>query len=204
MPDVIITYETLYELLRKEKYRTELQKLDPEFFKHVVTYLNEKEAIIASQSQKQNIFASSELEKTKTQLKNVKSILKEIYEKRESKIAQAAQFNARTDSLQDTSAMLPEEEQLYREMLETLKSYREGILFTLLNKQLPVILKQKDLKTENKTDTIQVKILQEVQEFVGPDMEVYGPYNVDEACDLPAKIADNLIINKQAQKNESS
>ena len=69
MPDVIITYETLYELLRKEKYRTELQKLDPEFFKHVVTYLNEKEAIIASQSQKQNIFASSELDKTKLSLR---------------------------------------------------------------------------------------------------------------------------------------
>ena len=52
MPEVIITYETLYELLRKEKIRTELQNLDPEFFKHVVTYLNDKEAILQSQSKK--------------------------------------------------------------------------------------------------------------------------------------------------------
>ncbi len=204
MPDVIITYETLYELLRKEKIRTELQNLDPEFFKHVVTYLNDKEAILQSQSKKDNIFASSELEKTKTQLRNVQTILKEIYEKRESKIVQAAQFNARTNSLQDTSAMLPEEETLYNELLNTLTSFRKSILFSLLSKKMPDIVKQKDLKTENKTDSIQIKVIQDIQEFVGPDLEVYGPYKADETWELPEKIAQNLINNNQAEKNENT
>ena len=71
MSEVLITYENLYEVLRREKYRTELQKLDSTFYQDVIRYLNEKEAILASQSKKDSIFASKELEKTQIQLKNV-------------------------------------------------------------------------------------------------------------------------------------
>ena len=75
MPEVIITYENLYEILRREKYRTELQKIDESFYQDVVKYLQEKTAILASQSKKESIFASTEVEKTQTQLKNVLKIL---------------------------------------------------------------------------------------------------------------------------------
>ena len=204
MSEVIITYETLYELLRQEKFKTELQKLNQDFFKNVVTYLNEKEAIIKSQSVKDNIFASTEVEKTKTQLKNVKNILKEIYDKRESKILKSAQFNSRTQTLPDTSAMLPEEEALYHQLLNTLGNSRKNILFNILQKNLPTFEQQKPLKRENKTDSIQIEILQPVPEFVGPDLEVYGPFEVNQSIKLPLIIANNLIQNNQAQKNENS
>ena len=49
MTDVIITYETLYELLRREKSRKELQKLDPNFYQRVTNYLEEKNIILKSQ-----------------------------------------------------------------------------------------------------------------------------------------------------------
>ena len=39
MADNIITYETLYDILRKEKYNQELQKLDNDFFERVLKYL---------------------------------------------------------------------------------------------------------------------------------------------------------------------
>ena len=42
----IITYEKLYETLRNEKYKNELQKLDSDFFNSVVRYLDEKRSII--------------------------------------------------------------------------------------------------------------------------------------------------------------
>ena len=92
MKEVIITYENLYEILRREKYRTELQKLDETFYKDVVKYLQEKRAILESQAKKDNIFASTELEKTQTQLKNVLKIIRELYEKRENKIVQFSLF----------------------------------------------------------------------------------------------------------------
>tara|TARA_Y100000310_G_scaffold335652_1_gene418198 strand:+ start:677 stop:1288 length:612 start_codon:yes stop_codon:yes gene_type:complete len=203
MSEVIITYETLYELLRQEKFKTELQKLNSDFFKNVVNYLNEKEAIIKSQSVKDNIFASTEVEKTKTQLKNVKNILKEIYDKRETKILKSAQFNSRTQTLPDTSAMLKEEEALYHQLSGTLSNSRKNILFNVLNKNLPTFEQQKPLKRENKTDSIQIEILQPIPEFVGPDLEVYGPFEANQSIKLPLAIANNLIQNKQA-KNENS
>jgi DNA replication initiation complex subunit (GINS family) len=42
MADVKITYETLFDLLRREKNRNELQQLDPSFYLDVVSYLKEK------------------------------------------------------------------------------------------------------------------------------------------------------------------
>ena len=65
MPDVIITYETVYETLRREKFRNELQLLDVEFFDNVLSYLNEKSVILDSQKNRDSIF-SSEYKKTST------------------------------------------------------------------------------------------------------------------------------------------
>ncbi len=208
MPDIIITYENLYEILRREKYRTELQKVDETFFRDVVKYLQEKTAILSSQSQKDSIFASTELVKTQNQIRNIQKILKELYEKRENKILQAALFSSRTQNPQDTSAMLPQELAFYRGLKDNLDTYRQGILYQILKNELPnleipdIEVEQKDLKTEDKTNTINVQILEDVPEFVGPDLEVYGPYKKDESLSLQENIAKLLIQTKQA-KNEN-
>ena len=44
--EVNITYETLYELLKREKDMTDLQKLDSSFFNDFVDYLNEKKKML--------------------------------------------------------------------------------------------------------------------------------------------------------------
>ncbi|MBT3324386.1 DNA replication complex GINS family protein [archaeon] len=208
MPDIIITYENLYEILRREKYRTELQKVDDTFFRDVVKYLQEKTAILSSQSQKDSIFASTELVKTQNQIRNIQKILKELYEKRENKIIQSALFSSRAQNPQDTSAMLPQELAFYRNLKDNLDKYRQGILYQILQNQLPnleipvIEAEQKDLKTEDKTNTINVFILEDVPEFVGPDLEVYGPYKKDESVVVEENIAKLLIQTNQA-KNEN-
>jgi len=203
--EVIITYENLYEILRREKYRTELQRLDRTFFKDIIKYLNEKEAILASQSKKDNIFASTEVEKTRTQLRNVRKILKELYEKRENKIIQLALYTARSEMAQDASMLLPEELALYNDLLEKFSKYKNNILIKLLQNQLPILEKkeQKDLKTLDKTETLAIKVIQNIPEFVGPDMETYGPFEVGETIHIKPKIANILINSKQAE-NETT
>lgn len=205
MPDIIITYESLYELLRREKYRADLQKIDETFYRDVVKYLQEKSAILESQSKKSSIFASTELEKTQTQLKNVIKILKELYEKRENKILQAAMFCSRSKNSQDTSNMLPEEFALYDSLKQVFDIYRNGILCNLLESKLPEIkpLEQKDLKTEDKTNNISLLMLSDLPEFVGPDLQVYGPFKKGDKQEFPRLVADMLISTEQA-KNESS
>lgn len=201
MSEVIITYENLYEILRREKYRTELQRLDKTFYSDVIKYLNEKEAILSSQSSKNNIFASSELEKTRNQLKNIRSILKELYEKRESKIIQAALFASRSNMAQDTSMMLIEEESFYNELNALFSDYKNNILINLLQNKLPSLREkeQKDLKTPDKTDTIAIKIVANVPQFIGPDINTYGPFEIGEIIHINNNIADILLRNKQAE-----
>ena len=61
--NTIITYETLYEILRREKSRPELQELDDSFYRNLVKYIEEKKAILESQRKKESIFTSVEIQK---------------------------------------------------------------------------------------------------------------------------------------------
>ena len=114
MPDFIITYETLYELLRREKYKKELQELNKTFFNDTIKYLNEKQAMLDESQKKESVFATSEISKIKKQLQNVRNILKELYDRRENKILQEALFSSRSKEKKDFSAMLPEEIKFYK------------------------------------------------------------------------------------------
>lgn len=205
MPDVIITYETLYEILRREKYRAELQKLDENFYRDVVKYVAEKRAILESQTKKESIFASTEVERTQVQIKNVLKILKELYEKRENKIVQFALFGSRSQNMQDTATMLPEEYELYKKIKGILDEFRENVLVSLLQNRLPSVALevQKDLKIEEKTESLNIEMVRDVPEFVGPDLSIYGPFKKGEKHVIPSVVAEMLMRTEQA-KHESS
>ncbi len=203
MEDNLITYEALYEILRAEKYKKELQKLDPNFFKNVINYLAEKQSILESQEKKTSIFASVEVQKTRRQIENLKRILQEIYEKRETKILQLALISSRIKgNKKEISSMLPEEELLYNSIHKTLNAYREGILNNILTVNLPKIevLETKDLKNKEKTpDTKLIRFLHAIPKFVGKDMQVYGPFNEEDIASLPKEVASLLIEKKRAE-----
>src|SRR3989338_2103788 len=110
----IITFEKLYEILKKEKLGEELQKLDKTFMADLANYLRTKKTILESQKSKESIFASAEIEKTTKQIQNTLKMIRELYERRETKIVHAALLSARTDKQYlDASTMLPEELQFF-------------------------------------------------------------------------------------------
>ena len=116
--DSLITYETLYEILRLEKHHTEPQRIDPQFFSQVSKYLSEKQKILLSQEGKESVFSSQNVIKTRKQVESIQKILKELYEKRESKIVQSALLISRTmGKAQDIEGLLPEEKDLYLELI---------------------------------------------------------------------------------------
>ena len=102
----LITYEMLYEILREEKTKKEITRLDENFFENVIKYMSEKRNMLESQQKKSSIFTLSESVNTKKQLENVHRILKELYERRENKILQLALFRSRTNEIVDNSCML--------------------------------------------------------------------------------------------------
>ena len=202
MQEVLITYETLFELLKRERERSDLQKLEPGFFSDTISYIKDKKKILDAKSD--SVFAPEERKKTERQLENIYKIIKELYEKREKKIMQLALDKSRTQSnLIDTTPLLKEEKVFFDAVTDLLDNYRQAILYTVLNEKLPFMapMEEKKLKADFKSaleiskSTKLVRFAYHVPKFVGPELEEYGPFEEEDIANLPIEIA-NVLINK--------
>ena len=138
MSEIRITLETLYDILRNEKKSEELQTVEETFFADVVTYLTEKKSLLGNKLNDDDIFASTERDKIDHELRSIKRILKEIYEKREKKIIEIALNKSRTRSdLIDTSSMQEEEKMFYDKVLALFNSFRRGVIGNILQAKMP-------------------------------------------------------------------
>ena len=154
MGEIKITYETLFDVLRRERSREELQKLDDTFFDDVAEYLKEKKAILEQSSDQSELFKASEAEKTRIQLHNIRKILKELYEARERKIINRAVNKVKTGSeMIDTSAFLIQEQSLFQDMADLLTKYRQEILIGLVNGDAPKSKEREEINKQNKETT---------------------------------------------------
>ncbi len=200
--EVVITYETLFELLQREKERVDLQRLEPTFFTDTISYIKEKKKILEAKNE--SVFASEEKKKTERQLENIYKILKELYERREKKIISVALDKSRTKSnLIDTTALLNEEKVFFDAVTHLLDVYRESILYSVLNEKMPFMQEiskvmpkpNEDFKTalELKKAARLVRFISQVPKFVGPELEEYGPFGEEDIANLPAEIAEILI-----------
>ena len=203
--EVIITYETLFELLQREKERNDLQRLEPNFFNDVIGYIKDKKRILEA---KDSTFAKEEIKKTERQLENIYKILKELYERRERKIISIALDKSRTKSnLIDTTALLKEEKVIFDALTSLLDAYRDSILYSVLNEKMPFMQqinnkREKEFKTalELKKPIKLVRFMQPVPKFVGPELEEYGPFEEEDIASLPVEIADLLISKGRAEE----
>jgi len=139
--EVKITYEMLYEIARREKNRDEMQKLPENFFIDVIEYLKQKVDIVNESRKRFDLFSASDREKTEAQLKNIRKLLKELYERRESKILTMALNKSRTDTnLIDLSALKNEERLLFDALVFALNNGREGIVQNILEGRIPEVI----------------------------------------------------------------
>ena len=88
----MITYNDIYEALRKERYSEQLQPLMKGFIKEVSEYLKDRESAIGNEG---DMF-SSEVQKAKKQLENSVSIFKELMLRRKKKLLELAFVSAET------------------------------------------------------------------------------------------------------------
>ena len=214
--EVVVTYETLYELLRLEKSRDELKALDNGFLLDVLDYLRGKQKILDDAERKQDLFSLDEREKTHVQLVNIRKIVRELYERREKKILDMALNKSRTKSnLIDTSTLFVHERYLFDSIVSVLDSFRGAVLHNILSLREPTLtvdqptlaLQATPVPAEPQSivqplsDTPplppaafkHVKFTQPVEQFVGKELELYGPFQPEQKEQLPADIADILI-----------
>lgn len=185
-----ITYEKLFEVLRREKEREELQELDKTFYQGVVEYIQKMVKELEEQSNENK-------KKKEQELENVKKILKELYERREKKIVNLALDKSRTGvDLIDIAILLEEERNLLNSLVEVLTKFRNVILLNILS--CKTITKKQNKKIHKETKL--VRFLHPVPRFVGKKLEQYGPFEEDEIANLPQEIADILITKGRAEE----
>ncbi|MBI4452367.1 hypothetical protein HY637_02985 [Candidatus Woesearchaeota archaeon] len=207
MQEVVITYETLFELLKRERERTDLQKLEATFFNDVIGYIKDKKKILEAKSD--SVFAPEEKKKTERQLENIYKILKELYERREKKVILLALDKSRTKSnLIDTGALLKEEKVFFDAVTSLLDSFRDSILYTVMNEKVPFMQASEERKPvaefrsalDVKKNTKLVRFVYKTPKFVGPELEEYGPFEEEDIANLPMEIAEVLINKGKAEE----
>ena len=238
---VALTYETLFDILRVEKRRDELQELSESFLENVVTYLQQKKELLIKKQHESGIDSFDEVKKISIQFENIQKIVKEIYERREKKIILLALNNSRTKIMDVKNGfLLPHEEELYRQLTRLLGAYRLDVMEKALKGQVPkqelaaVLLNVQDTRREKEetqiesklatekqeinetqevpsemdqgqaalqtSSLIQVKFLEEIEEFVGPELETYGPFSSNTVAALPAAIAEIFLSTGSAEE----
>ena len=202
--EVNITYETLFELLKREKDTADLQKLEPSFFDNFVEYLNEKKDML---NKDDALFSYDEKKKVEKQIDNARRLIKEIYERREKKILNIALIKSRTKShVIDISSLLDNEKKFLGDIEKVLNAYRQNVIYNVMEgKQVSQIKHQEkkakeeinaanDVQEEPKSTKL-VRFLYSVPKFVGTELEEYGPFVEEDIAKIPMEIA-NLLIGK--------
>ena len=188
--DVTITYEVLFDILRREKDNNELQGLEDSFYDEVAEYLEEKRDTVQS-SRTSAYTPSSEYEKQKIQLRNIVRTVKEIYNIRERKIVALARSKARSEaSLIDTTKLLVDEQPLFDDSVELFRKQRKEVLEDALGKK-PIRSKEQPKAPDNE-DAVSAIILKDLPKFLGPDKKVYGPFEEGSDVEIPQSVAELL------------
>ena len=215
---MVLTYDTIFELLLREKSREELQQIDKEFFKGLREYIRDKRLILKSEQAKIDAFSYDEREKTARQLENVYRVLRELYERREKKIVNMALIKSRTGSdIVDTSTMFERELALFESAVKLFDSCRREMVNELVSSVEPDFETPK-LEPEPKGAVVElpaaetpevpvvrpklVRMLSAVPKFVGPELEIYGPFDEDDVAALPEAVADVLVKKGRAEEIE--
>ena len=181
----MITYNDIYEALRRERYSEQLQGLGKNFVQDVASYLKEKKTI----SEKSEDMFSDAISKTKKQFENAISMFKELMLRRKKKLLNLAFVAAETGiSKRDYENMLGFEKEVFDKIMKELEG-GDKKLAKLLNGQ-----EQED-KKKNKL----VAFLKDVDEFLSLDGEKLGPFKRGDIVNLSFEIANILIIDNKAE-----
>ena len=187
MTDEPLTYDELFDTVVKEKSQEEIQKITPNFLDRVKIYISSKQAAVRTSAT--DNFALQRKEKAMQQLKNIRRVLQDLYDRRERKIMDLARVKVRTGTLaMDLSVLSPEEEALFNVLTDVLGKSREEHN-KALEMSVPVVDKLK-----------RVVFLEDISTFMGADMQTYGPFKGQETAELPSSLADVLIENKKAKQ----
>jgi DNA replication initiation complex subunit (GINS family) len=183
----MITYQEVYDLLRKEKYNESLQELPKQFFKDLSEYISDKRKILERESD--STLFSDTVRMTRKQLDNALAVIKELLSVRERKVLNLAFAAAQTGvSKRDTENLLEHEQELFDLVVKKLEENQK-----LIKKSL-----EGEVKEEKDLKNLFIKFKQDVPAFLGLDGQELGPFQAGDIANLPKQIAEILINDTKA------
>jgi DNA replication initiation complex subunit (GINS family) len=182
----MITYQEIYDILRKEKYNETLQELPTNFLQELAEYLREKKQIVEKDN---GSLFSDTLKITRKQLDNTISLIKEIFSIRNKKVLNLAFTAAMTGvSKRDTENLLEYEKKLFESSVSQLEENQKKLLQSLEGQGE----KSQELKN------LFIRFKSEVQAFMLPDGSEIGPFRPGDVANLPKEISQILISDNKA------
>lgn len=189
-----LTYKGISKKRRLAKEKEDLIELEDSFYKLLSKYIREKmERFREKKDKGEGKLGDKFVKKLEREIKNTRKMIRDIYDKRESKIVFKASSAVRRDvKVDDTTSMLPYEENLYYQIKETLEKYRENILGLVL------LGEYGGEKKEGNKKMVQMK--EDVPQFIWKKNKKYGPFKKKEVVNLPKELGQFLIEKGKAEE----
>lgn len=179
----MITYNDLYEALRKERYSDDLQLLKKTFLSEVSEYFSEKKKF----SDKDDDMFSDIVLKSKKKLENAMALFKELLLRRRKKILNLAFVASETGiSKKDFENLLDFEKELFEDIVKSLEKADKNLNDSMAGGKVESRFKL-------------VKFTNRVEEFLNLEGDAIGPFNKGEVANLDKEIVEILAQDKKIE-----
>lgn len=195
MEEEALTFSKLRKIQKKERRQEDLCELDNNFFLKVGRYLDRKKN------------SSSERE-----YKNSKRVFDKITELRHEKIVKNARISISSNVKSSKLNLLPREKQLFLDLKEVFGDHKNDVEEIITGDKEPEPVEVEEAvpqtgETEENEDSVEdgyekVKMVSTVPEFMGTDLESYGPFDEGEKAEIPEDNAEILVNRGNAEVME--
>ncbi|MEI7719199.1 MAG: hypothetical protein WCI72_05005 [archaeon] len=180
----MITYNDLYEALRKERYSDDLQLLKKSFLIEASEYFSEKKKF----SDKDEDIFSDVVLKSKKKLENAMALFKELLLRRRKKVLNLSFVASETGiSKKDFENLLDFEKELFEDIVKSLEKADKNLSGSMVA----------GAKTESSFKL--VRFVDPVEEFLDLEGEALGPFAKGEVANLENEIVNILVQDKKVE-----
>ena len=174
------SYEDIYELLRNEKFSSDLQEFSSNNLKKIQKYFEERIEKL-NETNSSNMFTSHNKLKIQSEVDNATRMVNDLIYHREKKIITRARFTSRSDeNIEDTSNMTDLEKSLYNFLNAELKKFRTNYL------------NQIEDTSKSNSNIEKYRVLSDIPKLSDGNKS-YGPYKSDDEIIIPENIAKILL-----------
>ena len=195
MADEMMTFSELRKVQKNEKREEKLTELGQNFMLNVADYFSTKK----------------QTEGDSREYRNAERVFEKIISLREDKIIRSAKIAASSGGSAPDN-LLPFENEFFRELKQAFSNHRENALERkdeAVSVPEPALEPEPEQEPEPSPDEkeddmedgyVKIQILSEVPEFMGTDLESYGPFDAGEEVKVPEDNAEILVNRGNAEE----